>query len=730
MLELAQLLMTIAGLGLPMGVMLLLSGRVKSRNELDTVTRIMTAFCLSLVCFWMFGYGLFEGKSYLGFVGTGFLMLDQVELFNGAEDLRTIYLFSIPPILATAAMVERGSFSGGTLLSIFVAIFVVPIVAHWAWASGAGEPGWLAALGFIDHGGSVVIFVSAGFVALAVSNFIGPRHGRFPLQNDRPRGHSPTYHAMGVILMIFGLALLSAGQVEIIGAMPSLMFKVLLGASFAAIASLCLLLIRSRSGTGSAIDLLAASLAGAVALIAFAQHSTNANAALTGLFAGTVCIGLRRLMVTIELDDPGDLIASFLAGGLIGGLIAPALWQSSAISSIDQLMVQLMGIAVISAWSYSVTFLAAQIISMVINLRVSEETEAIGLSRAHFGLQSELDFLISQLLVSTGKQYGSPDSNTVHLTQLSSGFSDAIVKLRTETHRATDRIQATSTDSKQASLMTTNIRLAEDTLRVKAEDILLLLENTLRGRNSQLGGAQFQAWLSQALEILMGPMMRDLEQFTRHLKLQADLKEIETIIITTADVIARSAHNIELMRDLTDARARGFFSRDHECDLAEMLAEQATYITACAEIRNSPIQIDCPVKSGLVAAGDHNAFNRILYLLVEAALNRLNSNDAQPVRIELREHAHGHGIVLECLDTGSALSPRQIRAILEPFKEEHALDSIGLGQVLPLMLVARLVDAVGGEISVSSQEGLGTLVQSRFRRLEAKIERDRQYSAA
>ncbi|TLP45687.1 hypothetical protein FDK21_13195 [Cohaesibacter sp. CAU 1516] len=729
MLELAQLLMTIAGLGLPMGVLLLLSGRVKSRNELDTVTRIMTAFCLSLVCFWMFGYGLFEGESYLGFVGSGFLLLDQMELFNGAEDLRTVYLFSIPPILVTAAMVERGSFVGGTILSVFVAICVVPIIAHWAWASGAGEPGWLAAQGFIDHGGSVVIFVSAGFVALAASSTIGPRHNRFPLQSDRPRGHSPTYQAIGVILMIFGLALLSAGQVETIGAMPSLMFKVLLGASFAAIASICLLLIRPQSGIGSAIDLLAASLAGAVALVAFAQHSTNANAALTGLFAGTVCIGLRHVLVTIELDDPGDLIASFLSGGLIGGLLAPALWQGGGLSSIDQLMVQLLGIAVIAAWSFALTYVAAQIMTMVTNLRVSEETEALGLSRAHFGLQSELDFLVSQLLVSTGKQYGTPDSNTVHLTQLSSSFSDVVVKLRTETHRATDRIQATSTDSKQAALMTTSIRLAEDTLRVKAEDILLLLENTLKGRNSQLGGAQFQAWLSQALEILMEPVMRDLEQFARHLQLQANLQEIETIVITAADGIARCAHRIELMRDLTDARARGFFSRDHECDLAEMLQEQSTYLTACAEIRNSPIQIDSPGPSGLFAAGDHNAFNRILYLMVEAALNRLNSKDAQPVRIELREQGHGHGIVLECLDTGSALSPRQIRAILEPFKEEHALDSIGLGQVLPLMLVARLVDAVGGEISISSQEGLGTLVQCRFRRIQAKIDRERQPAA-
>ena len=721
MLELAQLLVTIAGLGLPTGILLLMSGRVKSRNELDTLTRIITAFCVSLVCFWLIGHGLFEGESYFGFVGTNLLAIKEAEHFNGPEDLRLIYLFSIPAIAATAAMAERGSFAGGSLLAVFVAIIIVPITAHWSWSTGEGDQGWLVSQGFIDYGGSVVIFASAGFVALAVSTTVGPRQGRFPLQADRPRGHSPTYHTIGVTLMVFGAALLSAGRVESVHDMSAILFRVLLGASFAAVASLVLLFFRSRSG--AAIDLLASSLAGAVALVAFAQYSSNANAALTGLFAGAVCIGLRRLLVSIEIDDPGDLIASFLSGGLIGGLIAPTLWNGDSLSSVDQLIVQLIGIAAISAWSFGLTYVAAQILAHIINLRVSEDEENLGLSRAHFGLQSELDFLVSQLLVSTGKQYGSPEGAAVHLTQLSSSFSETIVRLRTATHRATDRIQATCTDAKQAAAMTNSIRMAEDTLRVKAEDILLLLESTLKSRNSQLGGAQFQSWLTQALQVLMAPTLKDLDQFSRHLQLQVELPEIESIVVASADSLSRSAHRVELLRDLTDARAQGFFSRDHDCDLAELLHEQTAYLSACAEIRNSPIQIDCAAKNGLLAAGDLNAFKRILYLLVEAALSRLNSMEAEPVRIELRESSNGYGIVLECLDTGSALSPRQVNAITDPFKDELRLDAIGLGQILPLMLVARLVEAIGGEISISSQEGLGTLIQCRFRKIASRADR-------
>lgn len=721
MLELAQLLMSLAGFGLPLGIMLLMSGRVKIRNELDTLTRAICAFIVAFCCYWLIGHGLFTGSTLGGFIGLGSSLNDQQDAFNSPENLRNTFLFSIPAIMAITAMSERGSFLPGTLLAAIVSIFVVPVTAHWAWASDGNSQGWLSSRGFADYGGATVIFASAGFSALATSITTGPRMGRFPLQLGRPGGQSPTFNVLGMVLMVFGLSTLSASHVGQIGTMSHVVFKVLLGASFAALTALILLV--SRREKESAMDLMTAALAGGVALTAFAPQADPADAALIGLIAGAAAMGLRRIFAVLEVDDPGDLIAAFLAGGIIGALITPALFSGVSQTMAAKLVMQALGIATISLWSFGITFLFAQLLSRLVGLRVDQVDEARGLSRTHFGLQSELDFLVSQLQRDVGQQYGSSIDGKSELSRLANGFSECIVRLRNESHRATDRIQSMSQNAKQGAAMAAHIRLAEDTLRVKSEDILLLLESVLLGDSTRLNGANFQNWLHQALQLVMEPTLRDLDQFVRHLPLQAELEELENIILAAADTVARSAHRVELLRDLSDAQVEGFFSRDHNCDLAQLLEEKSQLFTTLSEVHNNPIQIDCPVKEGLIVAGDINAFTRILTLSIEGAFNRLLGPAGKPVRIELREQAFGQHIVLECLDTGTALSSRQIRAIRDPLAEDQNLEELGLIQILPLMLAARLVDAVGGELSLSSEHGLGTLLHCRFRKQHIKVSR-------
>ena len=52
MLEFARMFMSIAGLGLPLGLIMVLSGRVKYRNELDTFMRMVSAYCISIIAYW------------------------------------------------------------------------------------------------------------------------------------------------------------------------------------------------------------------------------------------------------------------------------------------------------------------------------------------------------------------------------------------------------------------------------------------------------------------------------------------------------------------------------------------------------------------------------------------------------------------------------------------------------------------------------------------------------
>ncbi|WP_319530903.1 hypothetical protein [uncultured Cohaesibacter sp.] len=713
MLELAHFLLSMTGFGLPLGILLLMAGRVKVRNELDTITRVVAGFCIGLVCYWLIGYSLFRGESVFGLFGLGVGIFGQIEIDYRVQELPVLFLYSLPCILATVSLSERGSFIGSNALVAVTALLIAPIVIHWVWNGENTSSGWLAARGFSDHTGAVAVFVSAGFVALAASATVGPRHGRFPLHPSRPRGQSPTLHSLGVIIMIFSTAGLSLTQVTSIEAMPHVLFKVLLGASFAVVSAMLLLI--SQRTKGAAMDVMAAALAGAIALVAFAPFISTANAALIGLFSGTVCIGLRRILSAVEIDDPGDLIATFLAGGLIGGLLSPVLLASKSQQLIGQMALQTLGVIAIALWSFGISYIAARLLHRYSLLRVSEFDEARGLSRTHFGLQSEMDFVIAQSLRQNNSlQVVNEDSDKS--SPLAEVFGQSVVKMRNETHRAIDRIQTLIGDSKQASALTSRIRFAEDSLKVKAEDIILLLEGTLNSESTTSNGLEFRGWLDEALQVLMEPTLQDLEQFSRHMPLQAEFDEIENLVVAATNSVARTAHQIELLHDFSDAQVEGFYSRDHSCDLASLLKERSSLLKTLAEVRNSPIQIDCAAEAGLVVNGDANAFSRIITLSVEGALTRLLGEEGQPVRVELREHSSGQHIVYECLDTGTALSARQIRAITHPMATEANLGDVGLRQILPLMLVSQLVDAIGGEMTLSSEQGLGTLLHCRFRK--------------
>ncbi|WP_316859419.1 hypothetical protein [uncultured Cohaesibacter sp.] len=717
MLDLARLLMSVAGLFIPAGLVMLMSGRVKYRNELDTNVRILTAFSLSLICYWLVGYGLLNGDTFHGFVGWNGSIIGRSDLLSGEADLRVVSLFTIPPIAAACAMTERGSVYSGNLLVVIVAVLVAPVTTHWSWPHEGGT-GWLMASGFQDAGGSVVIFLSAGFVAVAISLVLGPRMGRFPEEGGRPRGHSPTWHGLGAICLVTALVLLTAMRAESLQDISAAIFVFFLGASFATIAgSLMMKILRSNDTTQ---DLTTSVLSGTVALTSVASYAEPVDAALTGILAGALSVSFKRILAASEIDDPGELISAFLSGGLIGCLLAPLAWAGLMDSLTQHLVTQLIGIGAIAAWSFGVAFIFALILKRFFNLRVSEADEKRGLSVAHYGYISEPDYVISAFVRSYGREYHNASDHDGELSRLSEQFSKAIIKLHGETGKAQDRIVFGCTNPQKAATMVSRIRLAEDSVRVKAEDILMLMENLLSGPQSQRISEDFSLWQQEVLEILLEPLLQDLEKLVRHLPLQAELDELEGTVITSVESMARCAHNIELLRDLSEAQSSGYFSQDHPCDLAVLLQEKTERIIALSEIHNRPVQIDCPVKSGLMVNGDANGFAKLMSLTVEGAFNRLLKQAQRPIRLELREHSSGNYIVLDCIDTGTTLSTRQIHCIKDPLSESLRLREIGLPQILPLILVARIVAAVGGEFAISSEYGAGTILRCRFRKSKVK----------
>ncbi len=99
---------------------------------------------------------------------------------------------------------------------------------------------------------------------------------------------------------------------------------------------------------------------------------------------------------------------------------------------------------------------------------------------------------------------------------------------------------------------------------------------------------------------------------------------------------------------------------------------------------------------------DQGQFQQVFYNLLRNAYQALSGEDG---RITLRSRSTEYEIELSIQDNGSGISPEHMGAIFEPYRTTKSSGS-GLG----LLIVRRIVREHGGEISIESEEGLGTKV--------------------
>ena len=108
--------------------------------------------------------------------------------------------------------------------------------------------------------------------------------------------------------------------------------------------------------------------------------------------------------------------------------------------------------------------------------------------------------------------------------------------------------------------------------------------------------------------------------------------------------------------------------------------------------------------------GSAVSFKRICLNLIGNALKY--NHPGGTVSVTCREvGVHGDSAVFEfvCADTGIGMNPDFMRHMYEPFaQEDRSFKSSYNGTGLGLAIVKKLVDRLGGEITVKSQQGIGT----------------------
>ena len=132
-------------------------------------------------------------------------------------------------------------------------------------------------------------------------------------------------------------------------------------------------------------------------------------------------------------------------------------------------------------------------------------------------------------------------------------------------------------------------------------------------------------------------------------------------------------------------------------DLIRVRADNAG-LTFTAELPTLP-----PIR------GDARALRQVLLNLLGNAVKFTNPGGSIALKIEMHEPAAAqHRFVFEILDSGIGMPAEQLQRIFEPFHRIEDASRPAEGTGLGLTITHRLVEAMQGSITVSSEPGCGT----------------------
>ncbi|WP_196760604.1 ammonium transporter [Pseudoalteromonas luteoviolacea] len=394
------------------------SGLVRSKNNINVALKNVADFCISGVCFWIIGYGLMYGASANGFFGT-----DQFAL-NSYDDPSVLayFLFQMmfcgtAATILSGAVAERMRFSGYIICAFVTATLLFPIVGHWIWHGKHFEQaplGWLLELGFIDFAGATVVHSVGGWIALVALIIVGPRLGRFTSEGEPKELYCQNLplSALGTFLLFIGWFGFNGGSVHTPSSELARVFSnTALSACAGGVSALLLSWnLHSMQGIRYVLNGL---LTGLVAISASADLVNLPSAIVIGAIAGCVSVLLGDLLEKYKIDDVVSAVPIHLGGG-VWGTLAIALFvpleKLKHESHTEQFLVQLLGVGVCAAWVCLIGFSVLWLINRVHPLRVSAQTETIGLNFGEHGMKDELIDLMEQF-----DKIAKNESNPQHL---------------------------------------------------------------------------------------------------------------------------------------------------------------------------------------------------------------------------------------------------------------------------------------------------------------------------
>ena len=371
------------------GLALFYAGLVRSKNAVSILMQCFTIACLVSIVWVVYGYSLaFKGDGlFIGDLSAAFLSGIGRETLAGTIPESVFVTFQltfaiITPALVVGAFAERMKFSAMCLFSALWLTFIYLPATHMVWGGGL-----LAQWGVIDFAGGLVVHLTCGVGALVAALVLGTRKG-FP---DTPMPpHNRNMVMMGAAMLWVGWFGFNAGSA--VAANEDAGMAMLVTHISAAVGACTWMGIEwIREGKTTIVGIATGMVAGLATITPASGTVGPEGALLIGLLAGAVCYFCTQAMKGIfGVDDSLDVFPVHGVGGMLGIIMLSLVgtqggFLGSGASGIAdggplvQLVIQLKGIGVIFLWTAVGTWIILKLISLVTDLRVSEESENEGL---------------------------------------------------------------------------------------------------------------------------------------------------------------------------------------------------------------------------------------------------------------------------------------------------------------------------------------------------------------
>jgi len=329
------------------GFAMLEAGQVRSKNVANQLTKNLLTWSVGVTVFFLIGATV-EGLA--GGSGVSWQM-------NGSSSGWVTWLFGAV-FAMTAATIVSGAVAGRAKLRAYItytfllAAVIYPVVAGMSWYGG----GFLAELGFADFAGGMVVHGMGGIAGLTAAYVLGPRMGRY------------TTIAMG------------SGAI---------------GAAAVAWA---------RTGKVDTLYVANGLLAGLVGITAIPDTTTWWGAFLVGGLAGAqLPLVFSFVEKRLQIDDVCAVFPVHGSAGVLGTLMFPFVAVPGTVDSIaGAFLNQVIGVAVITAWTVVTTGLIWGALKAMGEARVTPEHEQEGLDVSEHGVETYPEFGSGESVVADG----------------------------------------------------------------------------------------------------------------------------------------------------------------------------------------------------------------------------------------------------------------------------------------------------------------------------------------